>query len=144
MLKSISILAAFVAVVNADPKDDAIKAELNRLQGTWQLVSAETAGKKVADDLVKKIRVIINGSKHTVYLGDDVVAKEIPFTIDPSKKPKTTTDRLPDGTEIHGIYELDGDTLTSCIAPAGKDRPKEFSASAESGNTMRVFKRVKP
>ena len=144
MLRCISISLAFVAMAHADPKDEAIKAELEKLQGTWQLVSAETAGMKVTDDLVKKVRVIIKGSSHTVFLGDDVVAKEIPFTIDVSKKPKTTTDRLPDGKEIHGIYELDGDTLKSCVAPAGKDRPKEFSGSAESGNTLRVFKRVKP
>jgi uncharacterized protein (TIGR03067 family) len=129
--------------IAATPGDDAVKAELAKFQGTWQLVSAETDGKKTPDDVVKKIRVVIKGSKHTVYFGDDTVAKEIPFTLDPTKKPRTVTDMLPDGKEIRGIYELDGDTLKSCVAPAGKERPTEFDAKAGTGNTLRVFQRVK-
>jgi uncharacterized protein (TIGR03067 family) len=58
--------------------------------------------------------VIIKGNKHSVYLGDESVVKEIPFTIDPNKIPKTTTVTLPDGTEIKSIYKLDGETLISC------------------------------
>ena len=50
---------------------------------------------------------------------------------------------LPDGKEIKGIYEMDGDTLKSCVAPAGKERPKEFSAGKGTGHTLRVFKRMK-
>jgi hypothetical protein len=43
-----------------------------------------------------------------------------------------------------GIYELNGDTLKSCVASPGKERPTEFSAKAGSGHTLRVFKCVKP
>ena len=70
-----------------------------------------------------------------------LTAADIPFTIDSTKKLKETTDKLPDGTEIKGIYELDGATLKSCVAPPGKDRPTEFSS--KGGNSLRVFKRVK-
>jgi len=135
------ILAATNWSLAADAKDDAIKAELDKLQGTWQLVSVETDGKAPAEDLIKKIRVVITGSKHTVHVGDQSPAKDIPFTIDPSKTPKEATDTLPDGSTIKSIYELDGDTLKSCVAPPGKDRPTEFKGTG--GNTVRVFKRVK-
>ena len=123
--------------------DDAAKAELKKFQGTWQLISAETGGKKADKATIAKIRVVIKGNKHTVTFGDDIVAKEIPFTLDPSKKPKEATDTLPDGKKIKSIYELDGDKLKSCAAPAGKDRPKEFSAKEGTGHTLRVFERVK-
>lgn len=123
--------------------DDAVKEEMKKFQGTWQLVTAETDGNKLDAKTAAKIHVVIEGGKHTVYFGDDVVAKAIPMTLDPSKKPKEATDTLPDGTEIKGIYELDGDTLKSCTSEAGKARPKEFSAKAGSGQTLRVFKRVK-
>ena len=125
----------------ADAREDAVKKELDRLQGTWQLVSVETEGKAPPEDVIKTIRVVISGSKHTVHVGDQTPAKDIPFAIDPTKKPKETTDTLPDGSTIKGIYELDGDTLKSCVAPPGKDRPTKFEG--KGGNTLRVFKRVK-
>jgi uncharacterized protein (TIGR03067 family) len=135
------LVAAAGGSLAADTREDAVKAELEKLHGTWQLVSVETEGKAPPEEVIKTIRVVIAGSKHTVHVGDQVPAKDIPFTIDPTKKPKETTDRLPDGTEIKGIYELDGDTLKSCVAPPGKDRPTEFKG--KGGNTVRVFKRVK-
>jgi uncharacterized protein (TIGR03067 family) len=135
-------LAIKVAVSVADK--DTAKAEMKKLEGTWQLLSAVKDGKETPAEVVKEIRVVIKGDKHTVYFGDEVAAKEISFAVDPTKDPKTTVDTLPDGKEIKGIYKLDGDTLTSCVAEAGKDRPSEFASKPGSGHTLRVFKRVKP
>jgi uncharacterized protein (TIGR03067 family) len=141
MRSAILLLAFTASSFAADAKEDAAKAELEKFQGTWQLVSVETEGKAPSEDVIKTIRVVIAGSKHTVHVGDQVAAKEIPFALDPTKKPKEVTDTLPDGKEIKGIYELDGDTLKSCVAPVGMDRPTEFKG--KNGNTLRVFKRVK-
>jgi uncharacterized protein (TIGR03067 family) len=135
-------LAIVTAVSTAD--EDAAKAEIKKLEGTWQLVSAVKDGKETPVEVVKKIRVVIKDGKHTVYFGDDAVAKDIPFTVDPTRNPKTTVDLLPDGKEIKGIYKLDADRLTSCVAEAGNDRPSEFVSKPGSGHTLRVFKRVKP
>jgi len=143
-MNAILLLAVSFAAAANSSNDDAIKKELNKFQGTWLLVSAETDGKKTPDEVVKTIKVVIDGNKHTVYRGDEALAKEIPFQIDPTKDPKTVDDTLPDGRTIHGIYKLEGDTLTSCVAGVDKERPKEFTAKEGSGQTLRVFKRAKP
>ena len=123
-MRSVSLvtLIAFAPLVLAD--DDAVEAESKKFQGTWQLVSAQSDGRKTDKATVAKIRVVIVGNKHTVYFDGKAIAKEIPFALDPSKKPKEVTDTLPDGKQIKGIYELDGDRLKSCVAPVGRDRPK--------------------
>lgn len=119
-----------------------------KIKGTWQLLYAETAGKTVPIEQVRSIRVEIKEGTHSVYFGDQRIAHDIGFSIDPKATPKTTDDTLnegPDaGKKIHGIYELDGDTLISCVARVGQDRPKDFVAGIGSGHTLRVFKRVRP
>ena len=117
------------------------KGELAKFNGTWELLSAVTDGKETAPETLKAIRVVINDGKHTVYHGQTVLAKEIPFIIDTSKNPKTTIDTLPDGKKIKGIYKLEGETLTSCMAATDQDFPTEFSSKPGSGYTLRVFKR---
>ena len=111
----VSAVAIAIVATCCMADEDAVKVEAKKLEGTWQLVSAVKDGKATPDEVVKKIRVVIKDGKHTVYFGDDVVAKEIPFTIDPTKNPKTTLDKLPDNKEIKGIYKLEGDKLTSCV-----------------------------
>ena len=137
-------LAAGIALAADAPKEEAVRKELERFQGAWQLVSAETDGKQAPEEQVKMIKVVIKGSKHTVFFGEEPIVKDTPFMIDPTKKPKQSTDTLPDGKEIRGIYELDGDTLKSCVGGIGKERPTEFTAKAGTGQTLQVFKRVKP
>jgi uncharacterized protein (TIGR03067 family) len=129
---------------NAPTEGDAAKKELAKLQGTWQLLSAETDGKKLPEEQVKQIRVVIKDEKHTVYFGEKVVAEGVAFKVDPTRSPKEVEDTLRDGRKIRGIYELDGDTLRSCVAPPDKDRPTEFAGGKGSGSTLRVFRRVKP
>jgi uncharacterized protein (TIGR03067 family) len=122
--------------------------DLTRLQGTWQLIWAETDGVKAPEGRVEPVRVTITGDKHTVRFNDRVVAHDVSFAIDPSKSPKEVTDTVNDGPDtgkpIRGIYKLAGDTLVSCVAPAGKERPAAFAARAGTGATLRVFRRVRP
>jgi uncharacterized protein (TIGR03067 family) len=114
-----------------------------RLEGTWQLASAEADGKRLPDEQAKQIRVVIQGGRHTVYFGDRAVAESVPFKIDPGKRPKQVEDTLKDGRKVRGIYGLDGDALRLCVAAPDKERPTEFTGKAGSGSTLRVFKRVK-
>jgi uncharacterized protein (TIGR03067 family) len=122
--------------------DEAVKAERERFQGTWQLVHAETDGEAAPADRVAKTRVTIEGGTHTVRLGGDVVVHQVPFEIDPTTSPKSVVDTLPDGRTIRGIYQLDGDILISCTGAIDGERPAEFTTKRGSGRTLRIFRRV--
>lgn len=115
--------AVFLAASSAVGKDE--PAEAKNLEGTWQLLSALKNGKETPAETVKKIQVVIKGGKHSVRFDGEVVVKEIPFQIDATKKPKETTDTLPDGKVIRGIFKIEGDLLTSCVAEPDRDRPRD-------------------
>ena len=132
------VLALSMAVANCEDS----KVELAKFNGTWELLSVVADGKEIPQENLKSIRVVIQDGKHTVLMGQTVIAKEIPFMIDSSRDPKTMVDTLPDGKTIKGIYKLEGDTLTSCVATVDQDHPKEFSSKTGSGYTLRVFKRI--
>ncbi|HEV3145655.1 MAG TPA: TIGR03067 domain-containing protein [Gemmataceae bacterium] len=140
----------------AEPKDDQVKAELKKLEGTWQMVTEERDGvsRKVPD------RWFIKGNRYTVSLnGTDFKAQvEYQITIDPTKKPKQieTAMEMKDivtkkpylGTPLIGIYEINGDTLRICYefynhreVPRG--RPDSFAAPKGSNTLLYTFKRVK-
>ena len=132
----------------ADQPPAGVEEELARFKGTWQLISARSDGKWAMDERTRDVRVTITATTHTVRFADQIIAHDVAFTIDPSATPKQVTDTLNDGPEkgktIQGIYRLEGDTLVSCVAHVGHDRPLKFEADPGSGHTLRVFRRVKP
>jgi uncharacterized protein (TIGR03067 family) len=142
----VAILIVGLLLAADDPKQAAVKMELEKLAGEWQLVSAEKDGKKLPpEQLNKKERVVIKGDQYTVLNGAKVLQRST-LMIDSTTNPKTIdrsiTDGVNKGQKYLGIYELDGDTLRECSVTSGRERPKEFAG----GNGVRLFvsKRVKP
>jgi uncharacterized protein (TIGR03067 family) len=122
---------------------DAAKKELQRLQGTWKVLKMLMEGKPVPDEMIEKAQVVVSGHKATVKIGEKDETAFI--TVDPTKKP-AAIDVRPEKEKgvIKGIYKLEKDRLTVCIA--GKPdapRPKEFTSTEESGTGLIVLERVK-
>jgi uncharacterized protein (TIGR03067 family) len=130
-----------------DSKDETIKKDRKRIEGTWRVTALTINGNKAKDEDAKKITVV-NGDDGTWSVRSE--GKEISkgnSTFDPTKKPKTI-DFTPiegggKGDKFLGIYQLGTDTRKLCFAPAGKDRPTKFSSTPENQHILVTFERVK-
>jgi uncharacterized protein (TIGR03067 family) len=130
-----------------DAKDEAIKKDRKKIEGTWRIVALEINGNKASEEDAKKLTVVngVDGSWSLNSEGNEV--SQGTSTIDPTKKPKTIdlTPTVGDekGKQFLGIYEVGENTRRLCFAPLGKERPTEFSSTSGSEHILVTFERVK-
>lgn len=133
LLAAVALLASRPAVAD----DKAVKAEQDKLKGTWEVVAAEEGGQPV--DRIKGDKIAFDGDKITVKRSRDNKSEEASFVIDPTKKPKTIDIKTPGGETLEGVYELTKDDLKICFNRGG--RPQELSAKAGTTNVLVTLKR---
>lgn len=136
-LVSMVLVSVGLTLGQGKPAADPGKKELEKLQGSWKLVMpAEGEGK-----------LTFKEDKYTFNFGG--MMEEGTMKFDPTKKPKTVdvkiTAGMDTGKKQFGLYELEGDMLRLCFAPAGMDekaRPKELAEKAPD-QFLFVFQRDK-
>jgi uncharacterized protein (TIGR03067 family) len=147
-MRQLLAFMAFGLLVGADgPKDEAKKVQ-EKLQGTWKALTVERRGESNKDD--EDHRLIFDGNKFSVKRADQTMIQGT-FKLDPSKNPKEIDMKITEdetgkhkGKTAAGIYALDGDTLKWCVAePGTTERPKEFSAPADTKLMFVTLKREK-
>jgi uncharacterized protein (TIGR03067 family) len=135
-------------VVAAQKTDkEAVEKELKQLQGTWKQVSIESNGQKEGFAKGMAPRFTIRGDRYTVEAGGKVLERGT-LKVDPATKPRQSDLIVMDGASkvktYPGIYEITGDELRTCFTRTGGNRPTEFTAGAESGRAVAVYRRVQP
>ena len=115
--------------------------DLERLQGTWNIVSLEMDGQKMSGG---GGRIEVSGSRfRTTGMGAEY---EGTVVIQETTAPKGFELKFEEGAEKgntnFGIYELDADTWKICLATRGEVRPKEFAAPTGTGIALETLARA--
>jgi uncharacterized protein (TIGR03067 family) len=125
------------------PSSDALHAEQKKLDGAWQLVSAEAGGAKMPASQVKEFSLTFKGGKFVSRHDKDT--KTGAYALDPSKTPRTIDLTPADGPDKGKtwslIYTLEGDTLRICGREVGKPRPDSFDTKDHEDVILMVFRR---
>ena len=124
----------------AAPQGDPAKADLDKLQGDWQVQSVEVAGKALIN--VKLEKLTIKGNKL------DGLGPEMTVKLAPDQKPKAIDlIRDKDGRPWLGVYSLDGDELILCMAMVEKGNVDEQKRPTDFDKTkvqmIIIAKRIK-
>src|SRR5262245_20346907 len=104
-------LAACPHAAAAQDKAGGGTSDLERLEGTWEVVAAQKGNEKLPEELLKTIKITFKGEKLSFEIVGDT--KEGTFKIDSKKNPKEI-DLTVDGKTAKGVYAFEGDRLKVC------------------------------
>jgi len=120
--------------------------ELDRLEGTWQGVSAQENGQAVSLDGDAPVRTVIHkGDAVSTNSAGAEVSHCTWRIVDAAATPARADLIAADGRVLRAVYRLDGDTLSVCGAYAEDDagRPGDFSTHPGDGRYLTTLKKVR-
>jgi uncharacterized protein (TIGR03067 family) len=127
------LLLAVPALARDEPDPEPVtttKADLKKMQGTWEIVRVERGGKDVTKD---KGGALFIFTKETLTIRDGKRDEKATIKLDARKKP-AHIDISPDRGKqetVKGIYNLTAKELTIVFTEPGKGRPANFAGGQE-------------
>ena len=129
--------------VPAQPPTPSPQADGEKLQGNWQVVSAERDGQALPD---VGMRLVFAGDRMTTFVPGFQPAP-MTFVLDPSQEPKEIDITYPPIGVWPGIYDLEGDSLRLCLAQTNDTarlRPTAFRTEPDGQSVfLYVLRRVR-
>jgi uncharacterized protein (TIGR03067 family) len=120
--------------------------EAKKLQGDWTITDWYQGGVTMPVARLSTVRWALQGDRYSFALGDS--EEEGTVKVDAGQKPPTI-DLSPStgdakGKEQLGIFKIDGETVTICLArPGSKDRPTEFTSTRSNRQILMTVKRAR-
>jgi uncharacterized protein (TIGR03067 family) len=120
-----------------------MKTDVEKLQGTWRVVSLEIEGAEMGEAIFQGSKIILKGSAfETISMGAVYRGN---FQVDSTATPKQLDLKFTEGPEKGnaslGIYELDEDTWKLCLTVTAKERPTAFATQIGSGTALETLRR---
>ena len=119
-------------------------SDIDRLQGTWAMVAFEADGRPAPAATFAGSHITVK--KNTFTSASVGASYEGTFQLDEASRPKTITLLFTagpqKGTRHPGIYTLDGDRWTLCLATSGTRRPARFATKTGTGLVFETLERV--
>jgi len=139
----IAALGLLLAACNRqEPAALAPKTDLDRFQGTWNIVSAAQDGKALDQDKVKQTTIVFKGDTFRFPgSAEYATSKEGTIKLDENKTPKEMDAISTEKETMLGIYALEENGYKVCFAPVGKPRPAEFTSTPGSGYILQSWAR---
>ena len=138
LLPAAALAPAAPALKDPKPKEPPIVGE-------WLRVGHTNAGAPVGPDREPHHQVFTSDGQWEYWYGTrQANPPRRNFVTDPRQSPAAIDMDVNPGGQggYRGIYKVEGDTLTLCLATGNRDRPKTFDSTADQPTTIWVFKRV--
>jgi uncharacterized protein (TIGR03067 family) len=142
-LCGVNVVLTVVCMVAGQHKPED-KKDLDKMQGSWRVVSSQVGDEKASEDEVKDRKVTVKGNTMIYETGSERKEKrEGTVKLDPKTKAfDWTFPKL--GATMLAIYELKGDDLKIGFGNDGLIRPTRFEFGKEQVQWLLVLKREKP
>lgn len=145
-----SILLTLAVALTAleDPKPTGVdRTSIAKFQGRWALHKSEHGGKTLPAKEVAAVSLEVAGVQMIVRENGETKEESALTLLEAKGKPATLDTKITSGPDkdkmVRGIWKLEGDLLTICVAEPGKNRPEQFSGKEGTGHTLLVFERQK-
>jgi|SRR6266568_1553082 len=139
------LMLAPLALADEPKSKDKEQLALPQENGTWIPTDGMSAGKKLPDNFLTSVKLLLNNGKYTVVVGED--KEEGTYKVDTGKSPHPidieATMGPNKGKKIPAIVEIKGDTMRVCYNVDGKERPKDFTSTEENKFLIISYKRAK-
>lgn len=145
ILLMLTLLLVPVAWAWADDEKKENKKTADPLMGRWKAVSYEQEGRK--PDEMPDYELSFKGGKYS-QKNNGEEDETGSYTLNTEKRPMQVDLKIesgPDeGKKQPGIFKVEDDKLTLCLAmPGDTKRPEKFETSEEKPGILVIFKRVK-